>query len=131
MNNSLAVLKTENLLKSQDMNFPERQIEELKKIAPSLSIAQEGGFTYFLIEKLQLPDGCEPPIVDALLCPSQKNGYESTLFYSSNITGCPPLNWNRLNVRILDRNWFAVSWQVRSGLRLAEMLLIHLNALRK
>ena len=116
------------------MDFQETQIEELKKIAPNLSIAEEGGFTYILIEKLQLPDGCVPPIVDALLCPMFKDGYQSTLFYSTQPTGYPSRNsshnWNRTNVRILDRNWFAQSWQVPNGLKLVEMLLIHLDSLR-
>lgn len=113
------------------MNFPETQISELKKIAPNLSLAQEGGISYILIKDLPLPSGCDPSVTDALLCPTQRDGYESTLFYSTQITGCPPRNWNRLNVRILDNNWSAVSWKVQSGLRLAEMLQIHLSALRQ
>lgn len=116
------------------MDFQEKQIEELKKIAPNLSVAEEGGFTYILIEKLQLPDGCTPSIVDALLCPMLKDGYNSTLFYSAQPTGYPPRNpphnWNRINVRILDRTWFAQSWQVPNELKLVEMLLIHLDSLR-
>ena len=110
--------------------FPEDQISELKKIAPDLSVAQEGAITFILIGGLKLPDGCNPPIVDALLCPSVRDGYNSTLFYAQQITGCPARNWNRVNVRILDRSWFAVSWQVSPNLRLAEMLQIHLKALR-
>lgn len=112
------------------MNFPEDQILELKSIAPELSIAQDGGYTYIRIDNLQLPDYCIPNIVNVLLCPSQKDGYESSLFYSAQITGCPSRNWNRINVRILEENWFAISWRVNSGLRLSEMLLIHLSALR-
>ena len=62
------------------MNFEENQIEELRKVAPILRVSEEGGGTYILIEKLQLPDGCSPPIVDALLCPFLKDSYQSTLF---------------------------------------------------
>ncbi len=112
------------------MNFPQEQIDELKSIAPDLSIAQEGGYTYLLIEKLRLPAGCQPATLDVLLCPMPREGYQSRLFFSSQVTGCPTRNWNG-NVRALGRNWFAISWNVRQGLRLAEMLLIHLNALRK
>ena len=119
------------------MDFEKKQIEELKKIAPNLSIAEEGGFTYILIEKLQLPDGCIPSVVDALLCPMLKDGYQSSLFYSTQPSGYPlrsfpnkQHNWNRINVRILDRSWFAQSWQVPTGLKLVEMLLIHLDSLR-
>ena len=112
------------------MDFPEDQINELKSIAPNLSIAQEGGITYIRIDSLQLPDGCTPNIVNALLCPSIKDGYESSLFYSALVTGIPTRNWNRNGVRILGESWFAISWKVDAGLRLAEMLQIHLRALR-
>lgn len=113
------------------MDFSEDQILELKSIAPDLSIAQDGGYTYIRIDNLQLPDYCKPNVVNALLCPSQKDGYESSLFYSVNITGLPNTrNWNRIDVRILEERWYAMSWRVNSGLRLSEMLLIHLSALR-
>lgn len=113
------------------MDFSENQILELKSIAPDLSIAQDGGYTYIRIDNLQLPDFCKPNVVNALLCPSQKDGYESSLFYSAPITGhLNTRNWNRVGVRILDENWYAISWRVSSGLSLSEMLLIHLSALR-
>lgn len=116
------------------MEFSADQINELRRIAPNLSIAQEGGIPYLRIDNLKLPDGCMPSVVNALLCPIAREGYESTLFYSSIITGCtprtPPHNWNRNGVRILGENWYALSWKVQSGLRLAAMLQIHLSALR-
>lgn len=113
------------------MNFPEDQILELKSIAPDLSIAQDGGYAYIRIDNLQLPDHCQPNVVNALLCPSQRDGYASSLFFSAHITGLPNTrNWNRINVRILGENWNAISWGVTPGYRLAELLLIHLRALR-
>jgi len=111
------------------MNFDENQIAELKKITPNLSIAQEGGYDFILIENLQLPEGCQPAVVDALLCPTPREGYESRLFFPAQITGCPARNWNG-NIRVLERNWYAMSWKVLSGLRLYEILLVHLKALR-
>jgi hypothetical protein len=113
------------------MEFPEDQINELKKIAPDLSIAQEGGFTYILIKNLHMPTGCEPAVVDALLCPMPKDNYQSTLFFAAKITGCPQRNWNRENVRILGSNWFAISWRTQANMRLMEMVQVHLNAMRK
>lgn len=112
------------------MNFDSDQIEELKQIAPSLSVAQEGGYSYILIEGLQMPKGCKPEVVDALLCPTPRDGYDSRLFFSAQIIDCPQRNWNG-NIRVLGKNWFAISWRVPSGLRLYEILLIHLNAFRK
>lgn len=112
------------------MSFNEAQLDELKLIAPNLSSSQEGGYNYILIEKLVLPSGCNPPVVDALLCPEPREGYQSRLFLSEQITGCPGRNWNG-RIRVLNKNWYAISWQVPNGLRLAEALLIHLKAFRQ
>jgi hypothetical protein len=112
------------------MDFPIDQIEELKKIAPDLNIAEEGGYTYFLIKNLTLPDGCAPSICDVLLCPMKKDSYESRLYFPVQISGCPPRNWNG-RIRVLNSNWYAFSWRVPGNLRLAETLLVHLKALRK
>jgi hypothetical protein len=111
------------------MDFPKEQVEELKKITPDLSIASEGGYTYILINKLFLPEGCIPAETTALLCPTPKDGYASRLFFPTIIRGCPSRNWNG-NLRVLDRNWHAFSWRVPGNLRLAETLLVHLNALK-
>lgn len=111
------------------MLFSEEEINELKTIAPALSQAQEGGYTYILISGLVLPDGCIPATVDALLCSQPKDGYHSRLFFAEPIAGSPVRNWNG-NIRVLDRNWHAISWQTQPGLRLAEMLSVHLKALR-
>jgi hypothetical protein len=112
------------------MKFSEEEIKELKSITPSVSYAPEGGYDYLLLEGLVLPTGCKPESVDALLCSVPRDGYQSRLFFSSQVTGCPSRNWNG-NIRVLSRNWFAVSWKVLPGLKLAEMLMIHLNALRE
>jgi hypothetical protein len=112
------------------MEIPQEQIDELKAIAPSVSLSTEGNFSYLLIENLTLPDGCVPSVTDVLLCPMPREGYQSRIFYPSIISGCPTRNWNASNVRILSRNWFAFSWTIPPGLTLSETLLFHLNALR-
>ncbi len=111
------------------MKFPEEQIERLKALIPSISEASEGGYDYILLEDLILPDGCIPSVTDALLCPTPREGYSSRLFFAEKIIGGPPRNWNG-NLRVLGRNWYAVSWQTTAGLELVEMLMIHLKALR-
>lgn len=111
------------------MILPSDQIEELKRITPDLRITEEGGIPYILILQLQLPDGCIPSTTDVLLCPRPRDGYESRLFFPQIITGISERNWNG-KLRAVERNWSAISWKVPAGLRLAEMLLIHLNALK-
>jgi hypothetical protein len=112
------------------MLYPQDQIDELKRIAPDLAVAGEGGISYILIRQLQLPEGCIPAVCDVLLCPQPRDGYESRLFFPQVITGIPGRNWNG-SLRAVERNWQAMSWRVPGSLRLRETLLIHLNALKK
>lgn len=111
--------------------FPPDQLAELKALFPGVSIGEEGDFTYFLIPSLRLPDGCQPEVVDALLCPLPRDGYESRLFYSQQINARVARNWHVQNLLILERKWFGFSWKTnREGLRLAQMVMEHLCALK-
>ena len=112
------------------MAFQQEQLEELKSITPSVKAATEGGYTFLFIERLELPDGCTPYQTDVLLCPTPREGYESRLFFACQISCMAGLNWNG-TIRVLDRTWYAYSWRTKSNLRLAEMLIVHLSALRK
>jgi len=113
------------------MDFDKDQIEELKRISPQISIAEEGGYSYIFIQKLSLPQGCQPSEIDVLLCPTARDGYSSRLFFAEKVTGGRDgINWN-LTIRVLARNWEAFSWRTDPGQRLAEMLMIHLSGLRK
>jgi len=111
------------------MEFSPEQIAELKTIVPELATADEGGNSFILLKNCNLPGGCTPSVADLLLCAVPRDGYESRLFFPVQIAGGPARNWNG-NLRLLDKNWFAFSWRTASGLRLAEMLVIHLNGLR-
>jgi hypothetical protein len=116
------------------MQFPEDEVAELFELSPGAKQFHEGGFTYFFLPGLHLPAGCEPGQVDALLCPMQRDGYVSRLYFSAQVRPAgvenrSALNWNG-SVRILERNWHAHSWRTPLGLRIAQMLAIHLKALR-
>jgi hypothetical protein len=113
------------------MNFPADQLDELRNLVPGVSVCQEGTVTYFLLPGLQLPAGCTPAQVDALLCPTPRDGYESRLFFSQRVTSTTTRNWHVTNTRIVDRPWSAFSWKTnRTGLRLAQMVVEHLCALK-
>lgn len=112
------------------MSFPDEQVAELRALYPGLQQATEAGVLYFLIPGLALPAGCSEASADALLCPTQRDGYESRLFLSKQITCKTTRNWNASNIRVLERNWFAVSWKTRGGLRLAQMVSAHIEAFR-
>lgn len=114
------------------MNFPIDQITDLKPYCKKLSSFEEGGFTFFLLEKLKLPDGCSPMECDALLCPVPKDGYESRLYFEIKIECRYPRNWNAVGVRIGQRNWSAFSWKVvLPGATLKDLLIAHLNGFAK
>ncbi len=112
------------------MTYPEDQIAELKDLCPGLMLASEGGIDYFYMPALPMPEGCTPATVDALLCPTPRDGYPSRLFFAQRVPTKKQQNWNAQNVRILEKNWHGMSWKIRPGLRLAQTLSAHMTALR-
>lgn len=113
------------------MSFDETQIKELKSLCPSLMGVEDGGTAYISIPKLKLPNECAPEVVDALLCPSTRDGYNSRLFLSEKVNHKGPgQNWNPNDgVIIANRRWWAVSWNTNAEkLRLLQMVLNHLDA---
>ena len=109
------------------MPYTEDQIAELKLCCQSISQCDEGGITYFLLEGLALPEGCEPSVCDGLLCPTAHSGYPARLFFSVQVQGSYARNWNG-NARILERNWHAFSWQVNNAdMRLSDLVFEFLS----
>ena len=113
------------------MNFQRDEIAEMTALYGDVQTAAEGGSPYFFIVGLSLPEGCNPTKVDALLCPTPRDGYPSRLFFAEKPTSRSSPNWNG-QVRLLERNWFAFSWKIRTSepLRLAQMVQAHLRGLR-
>jgi hypothetical protein len=117
------------------MEFPPDQIEELKAMFPLVAKCDEGNVTFFFMPDAPLPNGTKPARADLLLCPFPRDNYNSRLFFSAKVerasnNGREALNWNANQVRLIERNWFAISWKTPAGLRLAQMVAIHLKAFR-
>ena len=112
------------------MSYPEDQVAELKLLCPDASEVQEGGCSFLLLPGLHLPDGCSPARIDALLCPTARDGYPSRLVFAEKIQTKAQRNWNASGVRIAERNWHAFSWKTNANLRLAQMVAAHLRALQ-
>lgn len=113
--------------------FPQEQIDCLKTLYPGLSMAEEGGLSFILIENLKLPEGCEPRVVKGLLCPMKRDGYPSRLFISAKVSHKGKgQNWNPTNgCVILGQQWWAVSWKTtQPDQTLSQMVLDHLLAFR-
>lgn len=111
------------------MSLPDDQVAELKSFFREVRAAREGGITYLVLPDAALPSGCVPSRMDLLLCPFERDGYSSRLYFAERVQCAKPLNWNG-GVRVLERNWSAFSWRVSGGLRLLQMVQEHLRALR-
>jgi hypothetical protein len=106
------------------------ELDELLELCPEVEASEEAGVIFYFLPQLEMPTGRSPARVDALLCPSPRDGYSSRLFFAEQVSGgIKALNWNG-QIRVLERNWCAVSWRTPPGLRLAQMVAIHLEAFR-
>lgn len=112
------------------MAFDQSQIEELKSYYPGIGALTDGGTEFILIPSVRLPEGCSPEVLDALLCPTPKDGYPSRLYMSQKPTHQGPgQNFNANGVLIAGRKWWAPSWNTnKTGLSLLGALLAHLDA---
>ena len=54
---------------------------------------------------------------------------KTSLYFSAVVQCGAALNWNATHF-ILGRAWYAASWRTREGLRLAQMVSAHLDAVR-
>ena len=108
----------------------EGELRELDQLCNGPREFTEFDRSYILLPQLRLPDRCTPAVVDALLCLSARDNYPTRLFYAQQIACKSVLNWNAQNVPILQRNWFAYSWNYVASGRPIEVLTQHLKALR-
>ncbi len=114
------------------MEYPKEQIDELRPYCSKISVLTEGSIVFLYLEGLRLPDGCQPSVCDALLCPVPRDGYPSRLYLSAQVTSRYTRNWNVSNARIGERNWFAFSWTVKlPSPTLVQILLSHLTGFTK
>src|SRR5437868_9404669 len=106
--------------------IPAEQMEELRAICPGAREMSEGGLAYVYLPGLRLPECCNPAQAEALLCLQVRERYPTRLFLSQQVVA-KGNNWN--SFRILDRTWFACSWNnVSASLRPAQILAEHLRA---
>lgn len=111
------------------MDYHQDEIDELKRLFADVSYASEGNYDYFLIRNVKLPEPCIPESTDVLLCPNEREGYNSRLYFPTKVQCGKSLNWNG-STFILGRQWHAFSWKLQSAeRRLAQMVVSHLRGL--
>ena len=110
--------------------YPQDQIDELKGLYSGLSLIEDVGVQYFLMPNLVTPKSCVPDRVDALLCPSARDGYTSRLFFARQVAEPLPAKLERQR-RQDRRAELARIFMENRGVtrRLAQMVSSHLSAL--
>lgn len=108
--------------------IPEDQIDEIKPLCSTVREIQQGEQPFLLLERLQLPQGCQPAAVDALLALHARDGYATRVYLSAPM---PHRGGNWTSVYLLDRTWHTWSWKdISAQQRAAQVLAGHLRALR-
>lgn len=93
-----------------------------------VSVVKEGGNTFLHIENTRIPGGKDEDPVDLLFSPGPWGGYESRLLFSRQIKTSQARNWNTINMRIAEKNWYAFSWRATPGLSMLQTILLFLEA---
>lgn len=111
------------------MQITQDQLEKLKAAYPGAKLATEAGLTYILLPNVSVEAAEGTKTLDLLFCPEGRDGYTSRLFFPERVvTKKKDRNWNG-NVRILERNWVAISWKTEGASSLVELVADHLRAL--
>lgn len=100
----------------------------LRKIHEDCTLLREGGVPVALLRSFGFRAGNDDQRMDLLLFPSQHSGYVTRLFFEKALEGRGrSQNWHQH--RVIDRNWWAPSWQnVPVSLPWPAMLCAHLEA---
>lgn len=105
-----------------------KEVDELKALYPNAQEISEVGQAYIYLPTLRLPEGCQPALVEGLLCAHARDGYATRLFLSAPVAG-KGNNWTQHH--IANRTWHTWSWKdVSASQRLVQILLGHLDAFK-
>jgi hypothetical protein len=104
----------------------EANFESIKKLHAESRLLREGGVPVVLLQGFAFCAAGADVKMDLLLHPAAHTGYTTRLFFDKQIQG-RGANWNPH--RVLDREWWAPSWQnVPATMAWPSMLCAHLKA---
>ena len=109
------------------MNHPTEEFARLKGMHERAVLLKEGSRPIALLSNFVFVVENRTETMDLLLVPFEHSGYITRLFFERKING-RGRNWTRH--RVVDRNWWAPSWNnVSANLPWPAMLCEHLRAI--
>jgi hypothetical protein len=104
------------------------QLANMRSLCKDAELWEEGGKPLAFLPSLKVHSDGEIHTVDGLLCPRERDSYETRLFLSKPFTGKVGA-WNAFNIK--GRTWYSCSWQgVPATLPWLEILGSHLSPLQ-
>lgn len=108
------------------MSPESNSLDALKRLHSDCQLLKEAGMALALLRNFAFRAGDVEQRMDLLLYPASHSGYTSRLFFERAIAN-RGVNWNQH--RVVDRSWWAPSWQhVSATLPWPAMLAAHLRA---
>ena len=81
---------------TRQMVFDKTEIDAIKRYCEKVFLLEEAGVTFLQLQRLRLPEGCTPSACDALLCPVDRGGYPSRLYFAEPVSSAFTRNWAQL-----------------------------------
>jgi hypothetical protein len=103
-----------------------KEFANLKAMHAGAVLLKEGGQPVALLPGFGFTVGEQAHKMDLLLVPFAHSGYVTRLFFERQIAG-RGANWNQH--RVIERNWWAPSWNHVPTMSWTRMLVAHLRAL--
>lgn len=102
-------------------------LHALRRLCSAAEVLEENGLPVVHLPQVRVSSGGATRQVDCLLCPRNRDGYETRLFFSEQL----PVNRNWSSFNLFGRIWFAFSWQgVSANQAWTDILACHLEAAR-
>ncbi len=109
------------------MNYEAAQLARLRGVCPGAEVWTDGSQPLVYMPGLRVESSGGVHIVDALLCPKGRDGYETRLFFSQRL----PVDRNWQTAVISARTWYAASWSgIAAGQPWLDILGSHLETMK-
>lgn len=109
------------------MTEPGQELARLRRLCPEAEQWDEQGGSLVYLPGLRVESAGAIRTVDVLLCPRERDGYQTRLFFSEQL----PVSRNWSPYTLMARTWYACSWQgVPADQPWLDILASHLEAVK-